>query len=167
MDLHETNIDHRPDPALQEDLKIFDAKAFRKDKITTSFETRAIDQHWKNRTFLSSLDFAWSGIRQAVREERNMKTHLAAAGLVGLAGLFFQVTAMEWLFLLSAIFGVVTLELVNSAIENLVDLVCGPRFSDFAKAAKDMAAGAVLLWSVYAALVGLLVFVPKVLALLF
>lgn len=151
----------------QEHLKLFDAKDFRQDKITTSFETKAIDQHWKNRTFLSSLDFAWSGIRQAVSEERNMKTHLLAAGLAVLAGFLLGATALDWLFLLSAIFGVITLELLNSAIENLVDLVCGPRFSDFAKAAKDMAAGAVLLWSVYAALVGLIVFVPKLLALLF
>lgn len=164
MDLQETNLAQEPD---QEDLKIFDVKGFRTEKHTISFETRAIDQHWKNRTFLSSLEFAWSGIKQGVRDERNMKKHLLAAGIAVVAGLLFQVTVVEWLFLLSAIFGVMALELFNSAVENLVDLVCGPRFSDFAKAAKDMAAGAVLLWSVYAALVGLLVFVPKVLALLF
>lgn len=166
MDLHETNQDLLEQEP-QEHLKLFDAEDFRQDKTTISFDTKAIDQHWKNRSFRSSLDFAWSGIRQAVRDERNMKKHLAAAVVVVGFGLAFQVAAVEWLFLLSAIFGVITLELLNSAIENLVDLVCGPRFSDFAKAAKDMAAGAVLLWSVYAALVGLVVFVPKVLALLF
>jgi undecaprenol kinase len=62
---------------------------------------------------------------------------------------------------------VIILEVINSAIENIVDMVCGTTFSTYAKNAKDMAAGAVLLMSICSAIVGLIIFVPKVLALLF
>lgn len=149
-----------------DDLLIFDPEDFRQEGSQYSFEEQGIDQYWKNRQFLSSLDFAWSGIRTAIREERNMKKHLLAALAISLLGLVLGLSTLEWLFLFSAVFGVMALELFNSAIENVVDLVCGKTFSSFAKNAKDMAAGAVLLWSMYAVLVGLLIFVPKLWALL-
>ncbi|WP_105178564.1 diacylglycerol kinase family protein, partial [Streptococcus suis] len=87
--------------------------------------------------------------------------------LVVLAGLIFQVSVTEWLFLLLSISLVIAFEIVNSAIENVVDLASDYHFSMLAKNAKDMAAGAVLFVSGFAVLVGLMIFVPKIWALIF
>ncbi|MBW1570849.1 diacylglycerol kinase family protein, partial [Streptococcus sp. SPC0] len=106
------------------------------------------------------------GIFTAFKEERNMRKHLVSAILVILAGLTFQVSMVEWLFLLLSIFLVITFEIINSAIENVVDLASNYHFSMLAKNAKDMAAGAVLVVSLFAVLVGLIIFIPKILALL-
>ena len=75
----------------------------------------------------------------AVKEERNMRKHLVSAILVVLAGLVFRVSAIEWIFLLQAVFLVIALEIVNSAMENVVDLASNYHFSMLAKNAKDMA----------------------------
>ncbi|MGO0078288.1 diacylglycerol kinase family protein [Streptococcus suis] len=117
---------------------------------------------WKNRELIASLEFAVTGLLTAFKEERNMKKHLASAILVVLAGLIFQVSVTEWLFLLLSISLVIAFEIVNSAIENVVDLASDYHFSMLAKNAKDMAAGAVLFVSGFAVLVGLMIFVPKI-----
>ncbi len=114
---------------------------------------------------LTSLEFAMTGIVTAFKEERNLKKHALSALLVTIAGALFQISAIEWLFLLLAIFLVITFEIVNSAIENAVDLASNYHFSMLAKNAKDMAAGAVLVISGYAVLTGLIIFLPKVWAL--
>lgn len=118
---------------------------------------------WKNRTLVSSLEFAITGIITALKEERNMRKHMFSAILVCMAGAIFRISAVEWLFLLLVIFLVITLEVVNSAIENVVDLASNYHFSMLAKNAKDMAAAAVLLMSGYAVITGLIIFVPKLL----
>lgn len=117
---------------------------------------------WKNRELMSSLDFAVSGLITAFKEERNMRKHAVSAILVILAGLVFQVSVTEWLFLLLSISLVIAFEIVNSAIENVVDLASDYHFSMLAKNSKDMAAGAVLFVSGFALLTGLIVFVPKI-----
>lgn len=122
---------------------------------------------WKNRDLVASLEFAVTGLFTAFKEERNMKKHLVSAILVVIAGLLFQVSVTEWLFLLLSISLVIAFEIINSAIENVVDLASDYHFSMLAKNAKDMAAGAVLFVSGFAVLVGLIIFVPKVLALVF
>ncbi|EHI74273.1 diacylglycerol kinase [Streptococcus tangpeifui] len=122
---------------------------------------------WKNRTLTSSLEFALTGIFTAFKEERNMRKHGISAVLAALAGIIFHITAIEWLFLLLAIFLVITFEIINSAIENVVDLASNYHFSMLAKNAKDMAAGAVLVISGYAVATGIIIFVPKIWALLF
>ncbi|MCI5871402.1 MULTISPECIES: diacylglycerol kinase [Streptococcus] len=122
---------------------------------------------WKNRNLSDSLEFAITGIFTAFKEERNMKKHAISAVLAVIAGLIFRVSAVEWLFLLNSIFLVITFEIINSAIENVVDLASNYHFSMLAKNAKDMAAGAVLVVSGYAFITGLIIFVPKVWTLLF
>ena len=117
---------------------------------------------WKNRELMSSLDFAVSGLITTFKEERNMRKHTVSAILVILAGLVFQVSVTEWLFLLLSISLVIAFEIVNSAIENVVDLASDYHFSMLAKNAKDMAAGAVLFVSGFALLTGLIIFVPKI-----
>ena len=122
---------------------------------------------WKNRDLLSSLDFALTGIFTVIKEERNMRKHAVTSLLVVLAGFVFQVSRIEWLFLLLSIFLVIAFEILNSAIENVVDLASHYHFSMLAKKAKDMAAGAVLVVSLFAAVTGLIIFVPKIWDLLF
>lgn len=122
---------------------------------------------WKNRTLVASMEFAITGIITAFKEERNMRKHMISAILAIIAGTVFRISVTEWLFLLLAIFLVITFEIINSAIENVVDLASNYHFSMLAKNAKDMAAGAVLIISGYAVLTGLITFVPKIIALIF
>lgn len=122
---------------------------------------------WKNRNIVASMEFATTGIITAFREERNMKKHAVSAVLVVIAGLVFRVSLTEWLFLLLSISLVIAFEIVNSAVENVVDLASDYHFSMLAKKAKDMAAGAVLFVSGFALLVGSIVFLPKIWQLFF
>lgn len=122
---------------------------------------------WKNRTLTASMEFAITGVVNAYKEERNMRKHMISALLAIIAGLVFQISALEWLFLLLSIFLVISFEIINSAIENVVDLASDYHFSMLAKNAKDMAAGAVLVISVYALITGLIIFVPKMWNLIF
>lgn len=122
---------------------------------------------WKNRDLVSSLEFALTGILTAFKEERNMRKHAVTALVVILAGFVFQVSRIEWLFLLMSIFLVVAFEIINSAIENVVDLASHYHFSMLAKKAKDMVAGAVLVVSLLAAVIGALIFLPRIWDLLF
>lgn len=122
---------------------------------------------WKNRTLVASMEFAITGIITAFKEERNMRKHMISAILAIIAGTVFRISVTEWLFLLLAIFLVITFEIINSAIENVVDLASNYHFSMLAKNVKDMAAGAVLIISGYAVLTGLIIFVPKIIALIF
>ena len=122
---------------------------------------------WKNRDLVSSLEFALTGIFTAIKDERNMRKHAVTALVVVLAGFVFQVSRIEWLFLLLSITLVIAFEIMNSAIENVVDLASNYHFSMLAKNAKDMAAGAVLVVSGFALLTGLVIFVPKFWALVF
>ncbi|WP_061588115.1 diacylglycerol kinase family protein [Streptococcus oralis] len=122
---------------------------------------------WKNRDLVSSLEFALTGILTTFKEERNMRKHAVTALVVILAGFVFQVSRIEWLFLLMSIFLVVAFEIINSAIENVVDLASHYHFSMLAKKAKDMAAGAVLVVSLLAAVIGALIFIPRIWDILF
>ena len=122
---------------------------------------------WKNRDLVSSLEFALTGILTAFKEERNMRKHAVTALAVILAGFVFRVSRIEWLFLLMSIFLVVAFEIINSAIENVVDLASHYHFSMLAKKAKDMAAGAVLVVSLLAAVIGVLIFLPRIWDILF
>ena len=117
---------------------------------------------WKNRDLITSLEFAFTGILTAIKEERNMRKHAVTALIVILAGFVFGVSRIEWLFLLLSIFLVIAFEILTLAIENVVDLASHYHFDMLAKKAKDMAAGAVLVVSVLAALIGLLIFIPRI-----
>ena len=116
---------------------------------------------WKNRDVISSLEFALTGIFTAFKEEKNMRSHVLSALAAIIAGLIFRISTTEWLFLLLSIFLVIAFEIMNSAVENVVDLASDYHFSMRAKNAKDMAAGAVLVVSVFAVITGLIIFLPK------
>lgn len=90
-----------------------------------------------------------------------MRKHAVTALVVILAGFVFQVSRIEWLFLLLSIFLVVAFEIINSAIENVSGFSQSYHFSMLAKNAKDMAAGMILMVSLFTALTGALIFLPN------
>ena len=96
-----------------------------------------------------------------------MRKHALSAILAIVAGFLFGISATEWLFLLFSVSLVIAFEIMNSALENVVDLASDYHFSMLAKNAKDMAAGAVLVISGFALVTGLIIFVPKLWALVF
>ncbi|MGO2742398.1 MAG: diacylglycerol kinase family protein [Pseudolactococcus laudensis] len=132
-----------------------------------ALQDKNTEKKWKNRTVYASLEFAVTGIITAFREERNLRKHAVSASLAIIFGFVFMISRIEWLFLLLAIFLVIFGEIINSAIENVVDLASDYHFSMLAKNAKDMAAGAVLFISLYAVIVGMMIFLPKIWSLIF
>lgn len=106
-----------------------------------------------------SFRYALEGIVSTFKIEPNFKFHLLAAFLAIFLGLFLQITKVEWLFLIVVISLVITLELTNTAIESLVDLL-SPQYHLTAKLAKDISAGAVFIAAVGAAVCGAIIFLP-------
>ena len=109
---------------------------------------------------IQSFGYAGRGVWLVVSGEANMKIHLAIAVLVVMAGFFFQISATEWMACLLCFGLVFTTEMINTAIENVVDLA-SPNRHELARNAKDVAAGAVLISAIISAIVGLLIFIPK------
>jgi diacylglycerol kinase len=107
--------------------------------------------------FITSFIYALNGIRASVREQRNLKVQAIIALITLGAGFYFRITLTEWCIILFAIALVMGLEIMNSAIESLVDLVTRER-KPLAGKAKDMAAGAVLFVSIIASIIGILIF---------
>nr|WP_317283770.1 diacylglycerol kinase family protein [uncultured Sellimonas sp.] len=116
----------------------------------------------KKNPLKKSFGYAFEGIWTGMKKERNMKIHCCAAAMVVIAGLVVKLTVMEWCICLILCGLVMSLELVNTAVEAAVDLVTEER-KPLAKLAKDTAAGAVLISAIIAAIVGLLIFVPHIL----
>lgn len=112
-----------------------------------------------------SFGYAFEGIWTGIRNERNMKIHCLAIILVTLAGTLFQITATQWCICLLLFALIAALELVNTAIEAVVDLVTEEK-KPLAKIAKDTAAGAVLFAAIISVIIGCIIFLPYVLELL-
>ena len=112
---------------------------------------------WKR--LITSMSYALNGIRLAVCRERHMRIHLVAAIIVVVAAAVFRVSKMEWLVLLITIGIAISLEIVNSAIERTVDLVTD-EYRPLAKEAKDLAAGAVLVFAMLSVVIGISIFFP-------
>lgn len=108
-----------------------------------------------------SFGYAFEGIFTCIRNERNMKIHVAVTLLVIIAGFILGLSVTEWCICLGLFGLVMALELVNTAVEAVVDLVVTAERHPLAKIAKDTAAGAVLIAAIMAAVIGLLIFVPK------
>ena len=111
----------------------------------------------RSKSLLESFNFAFEGVIHVMRAERNLRIHFAIALGVIIAAVAFDVTRMELIALLLAIAFVLIAEMLNSALEAVVDLVT-PSVEPLAKIAKDVAAGAVLIATVTAVAIGYLVF---------
>jgi diacylglycerol kinase (ATP) len=113
----------------------------------------------KPSNWLGSLNCAVEGVLLAARSQRNMRAHILAGVLVVMLGWVVGATTAELAILVLAIGLVIASEVVNSSIEQVVDLL-SPGFSEKARHAKDMAAGAVLVASFAAVFAGALIFYP-------
>lgn len=113
------------------------------------------------RRFFKSFGYAAKGLTFALQTQLNLRIHLVAAVLVLLAGWYVGLSAVEWTVVLLCIALVIALELVNTAIEVLVDLV-SPEWNHKAGIVKDVAAAAVLVAAVIALVVAILIFAPKI-----
>lgn len=120
----------------------------------------------KNRHLTDSFRCAFRGIFQAFKTERNFKLHVLAMCIVMFMAWYFKLSKSECLVLIITVIIVMVTELLNTAIEYTVDLVCGNRYSELAKYAKDIAAGATLLAALGAVIIGTVIFLPHIMALL-
>ena len=109
---------------------------------------------------IRSFGYAFKGIKAVFGKEANLNIHLIMAFLVVLCGFLFSISVTEWLICLLCFGLVISLEMMNSAIENVVNLI-SPEKHELAGKAKDIAAGAVLIAAICSAIVGLLIFVHK------
>lgn len=109
-----------------------------------------------------SFRFALRGIRTLFGETPNAAIQLIAAIGALLMGFLFNVTPVEWLILILVIGGVLSLEAMNSALENLSDYTCKKEFHPIIKKVKDLSAAAVLIMAVAAVAAGMLIFLPKI-----
>ncbi len=115
----------------------------------------------KREPLYKSFGFAFEGIFNTIKSERNIKIHIFATIMVVIFGFILKISYVEWLICL-LLFGLITsLELVNTAVEAVVDLATEERKA-LAKKAKDAAAGAVLYSAIIAAVIGGIIFFPKV-----
>lgn len=110
---------------------------------------------------IKSFRNAFSGITQAWKTEGHLRFHFLATGVVILCGFLFHISLTEWLICLCCITLVIAAELINTAIESVVDL-CSPEMHPLAGKAKDVAAGAVLVTAIGAAIIGAIIFLPKI-----
>ena len=101
-----------------------------------------------------SFKFAFNGIKLLITKEHNAWIHC-------FAGMVFGLSRMEWIAVTIVIGAVLAAEAVNSSIEALADLV-SPEYNEAIKRTKDLAAGAVLLMAIAAAIVGFVIFIPKI-----
>ena len=117
----------------------------------------------KTKKLINSFKYAFVGIITSFRKERNMKIHFLIMLLVIIAGIWFKISEQEWFMCIIWFSAVIAGELFNTAIETTVNIAM-PYRNPKAKAAKDIAAGAVLVLAIGAATTGLMIFIPKIMS---
>ena len=127
---------------------------FRKRKVEY---TNALDARRLGRSFKA----AFEGISSTYKKEQNIKIHTIISVIVILGGIIFKINYIEWLVCLVLIGFVLMAEFFNTAIEYVVDLA-SPNIHPLAKAAKDTASAGVLMMAIISALIGCVIFVPKI-----
>ena len=115
----------------------------------------------KSKKLINSFKYAIQGIFSSFKNERNMKIHIFIMFLVIISGIILKINKYEWIICVLCFVIVISGELFNTAIETVVDMVM-PYKNDKAKIAKDISAGAVLTLAIGAAIVGVIIFVPKI-----
>lgn len=116
-------------------------------------------------SLLKSFYYAFQGIKVNILTERNLAIHFLVMLLVIVCGFVFKISVTEWLICILLFGFVITLELMNTAIETAID-ICMPEINPKAKLAKDTSAGAVLVVAIVAVVIGIIIFGPKVLDLI-
>lgn len=114
---------------------------------------------------VKSFKYAFEGVKYVLKTQPNMKIHFIVGFIAILLGIFFNISEGEWLSLVLVIGFVIILEFINTAIESLVDLYT-ERFNFLAKVSKDVGAATVLVMAIISVIVGLIIFLPKIILLI-
>ena len=115
----------------------------------------------KNKNIFKSFKYAFEGILTSLKAEKNMKIHIAIMLIVIIAGVIFKINKAEWITCIILFAIVIAGEMFNTAIETVVDIAM-PEINEKAKIAKDISAGAVLILTISSAIIGLIIFIPKI-----
>lgn len=115
----------------------------------------------KSKNIVDSIKYAIQGIITLIKEERNIKIHIAVMILVIIAGMILKISKLEWSICIILFSIVIAGEMFNTAIETTIDMIM-PEKNEKAKIAKDVAAGAVLILAIGAAIIGSIIFIPKI-----
>ena len=119
----------------------------------------------KNKNLLHSFKYAFTGIYSSVKKERNLKIHTSIMLLVIIMGVLLKINYHEWLTCLVLFALVLSSELINTAIEITLNLIT-TEINPQVKLAKDISAGAVLINAIFSAIIGLIIFIPKIITLI-
>jgi len=111
-------------------------------------------------SLICSFKCAFAGLFNAMKRERNIKIHVSAMALVIFAGLALEINKAEWIICIILFEIVIAAEMFNTAIEIMIDELI-PYQNENAKLAKDIAAGAVLILAIASAIIGVMIFAPK------
>lgn len=152
-----------------------DQKIDQKTDPATILRTRSeqkrfeVPQSWKRKagrttSMIESFYHAFTGIKQGLQEQRNLRIHFTLSAIVIGLGIFLHVDAVSWVALTLAMGLVIGAELLNTAIEHVVDLSSGGEYHPAARKAKDTAAAGVLIAAFAAFAVGVIIFLPKLCA---
>ena len=130
-------------------------------KNINSLENRK-ESYKTSSNVLISFKYAFNGINYVLITSRNFKIQLIFAVTTLIIGFLLQISISNYMILIPTIMSVLILEILNTSIESIVDLVVKKEFSSLAKISKDTSAGAVLLASINSVIIALYIFVPKV-----
>ena len=116
----------------------------------------------KNHHFKQSLQHAINGIKTVFQDERNFRFDVVTAIVVVILGCLLKIERVEWYWIIFCIFLMFILEMLNTVVEQLVDLMVGHNYHLAAKKAKDVAAGVVLMGAVFVLIMASGIFIPKI-----
>ena len=131
------------------------------DTKINSFKNR-VESYKTSSNLLKSFKYAFSGISYVLKTSRNFKIQLIFAVTSLMIGFLLQISQSNYVILIATIMSVLILEILNTSIESIVDLVVKKEFSSLAKISKDTSAGAVLLASINSVIIAVYIFVPKI-----
>ena len=116
----------------------------------------------KNHHFKQSMLYAVNGIQTVFQDERNFRFDVVAAIVVVILGFFLKIERTEWYWIVFCIFLMFILEMLNTVVEQLVDLMAEHNYHLAAKKAKDVAAGVVLMGAIFVLIMASGIFIPKI-----
>ena len=131
------------------------------DKKINSLKNR-IESYKTSSNVLKSFKYSFSGISYVLKTSRNFKIQLIFAVTSLMIGFALQISQSNYVILIATIMSVLILEILNTSIESIVDLVVKKEFSSLAKISKDTSAGAVLLAAINSVIIAVYIFIPKI-----
>lgn len=129
-----------------------------------STESKGRNKVFGIKRFFRSFKYSWEGLKYAYRYEQSMILHIGASILVVILGLWLKISLLEWAFCIATLALILAIELLNTAIEAVVDLA-SPEIHPLAKIAKDTGSAASGVYSILSVVTLGLIFIPKIIEL--